>query len=143
MSNSGNDTSGGGLGKMANARDRRYTMNFTFRSPALQKWLNTAMDYHSPLGNKIDKWSDPSHLKQLWMEVLKEPLEKNHRVDRRVDGNVSQDLQSPMVSEPLQALSSRPERVASPIHRAGSARKRTRTELHFQQGISDSAKRSK
>ncbi|CCL98569.1 uncharacterized protein FIBRA_00569 [Fibroporia radiculosa] len=157
MFDSGNDAKGGGTGKVNNMANRRYTEEYTFKSSALHRWLNTAMDYHYPVDrDKERKWSDPTDLDRLWVTILKEPLEKNDRVDRRADdrhapknaaGNASgstpgNPLQATMVSGSMRLSTQSGQREESLVS-AGSARKRAHAEVHFEQDVLDHGRGSK
>ncbi|KAH9932689.1 uncharacterized protein BXZ73DRAFT_101231 [Epithele typhae] len=63
----------GGLGKMENAMNRKYTRGVRFDSPALGEWLDTMMAYHSPLPEHGDKHNNKWNVKAIdgfWKDFL-------------------------------------------------------------------------
>ncbi|CCL98568.1 uncharacterized protein FIBRA_00568 [Fibroporia radiculosa] len=145
MFDSGNDIRGGGIAKRANKFDRVHTREFVFKSHGLHRWLNTAREYNSPLKDiNRGEWTDPSHLNNLWNDVLKEQLEKNDRMDHR---SIKSDLpggpQQPMnVTGSYSNFSSNREAQES-VNSASLARKRARIGAHFGQDVSANGEGSK
>ncbi|OBZ71874.1 hypothetical protein A0H81_08089 [Grifola frondosa] len=71
ISLSGHDL--GGDAKHAIIMMRRHTRGITFSSAALQRWLNSTMDYrHAVNEPKLvpETWTDPKHLNHFWGHFL-------------------------------------------------------------------------
>ena len=64
----------GGQAKLGNAQRRAYTGRVQFESHGLHEWLNTMMNYLSPLqhhGEEFrNKWSDPAFIQTFWADFL-------------------------------------------------------------------------
>ena len=80
----------GGNGKRENAAQRQYTTGVVFESAALQEWLLTVLNYHSPLpmyGDEYkDKWSTPEPLETFWATFLQtHTLESDNRFVHTLD----------------------------------------------------------
>ncbi|KAI9062438.1 hypothetical protein FKP32DRAFT_1653023 [Trametes sanguinea] len=83
----GSETYGGDAKRM-NAQGRRYTRTITFGDPAFAEWLNTVMDYHSPLEDVQEKYKgfwDGDHLDEFWSRFLAaHELERGNRTVHQV-----------------------------------------------------------
>ncbi|OBZ71336.1 hypothetical protein A0H81_08861 [Grifola frondosa] len=78
----------GGAGKHAQLSTRTLTQRLTWTNPLIQQWLDTVMEYRSPLEKPAiivypEKWSDPKHLDTFWCDFLtSHTLEANDRIER-------------------------------------------------------------
>ena len=79
----------GGQAKRENARSRVYTDHVQFESQHLHNWLDTMMNYHSPLqhhGEEFrNRWSDPAFIETFWANFLAAhpDLEPANRVENK------------------------------------------------------------
>ena len=105
----------GGLAKRDNAHRRAYTRVVQFESRALHEWLNTMMDYHSPLphhGEEFrNRWFDPAFIETFWADFLAahSDLEPANRIENDAD-DVDQDRTSPGPSRRPSQPTTRPRR---------------------------------
>ncbi|KAI0350366.1 hypothetical protein OH77DRAFT_1431105 [Trametes cingulata] len=94
----------GGEGKLANAILRKYTGRVKFGSAALQEWLDTVMNFHSPPAALKDKYKgmwDPDRLDSFWSAFLeKSKLERDDRVVHTLSMSGCYDLNTPRSTPP-------------------------------------------
>ncbi|KAI0671011.1 hypothetical protein C8Q78DRAFT_1078956 [Trametes maxima] len=94
-----NRTTYGGECKLANAECRDAIGSVRFGSAALEEWLRTVMDYHSPAEDSTETHSgmwDPERLDAFWTTFLAtHTLERDDRVFHRLSMSGQYDLDSP------------------------------------------------
>ncbi|KAI0632323.1 hypothetical protein C8Q77DRAFT_1279367 [Trametes polyzona] len=105
----------GGSGKFVNSLERWYTRFVHFRSAAFQEWLNTVMNYHSPMGEDKEKYKDmwdPARLDAFWSEFLAtRELDKDDRMVHTLSMFARGRVQKRSGHEAASALSSPPKRA--------------------------------
>ncbi|EIW59068.1 uncharacterized protein TRAVEDRAFT_46378 [Trametes versicolor FP-101664 SS1] len=114
----GDVTFGGGW-KMDNAHSRLFTGNIQFQSAALQEWIATVADFHSPPPSLEEKYKDAwdaAHLDAFWSEFLQTRVLEND--DRVVHKLVNPDRRSlpafPPAAPPSAGPASRKHHVSPP-----------------------------
>ncbi|KAJ8468976.1 hypothetical protein ONZ51_g9289 [Trametes cubensis] len=94
----------GGVGKTANRADRMWTKLVRFDSPALQEWLDTVMNYHSPLIHEREKYRgmwEPDELDAFWSSFLEtHELERDNRTVHKLSMVSHYDPDSPPTDPP-------------------------------------------
>ena len=80
----------GGSAKMENAYSRLWTEQMGLRSHGLRNWLDSMMNFHSPIprreGEPNDKWADPASIDSFWADFLctNSELELDNRVENEL-----------------------------------------------------------
>ncbi|KAJ8457588.1 hypothetical protein ONZ51_g11440 [Trametes cubensis] len=94
----------GGVGKDANGANRTWTRRVRFGSPALQEWLDTVMNYHSPLaedGEKYEGMWEVDKLDTFWSNFLEtHELERDNRTVNKISMASQYDPDSPPTDPP-------------------------------------------
>ncbi|KAI0775522.1 hypothetical protein BD413DRAFT_470915 [Trametes elegans] len=128
------DTAHGGDAKFTNSAFRQCTRRVQFGSAALQEWLTTVMDYHSPpealREAYADKWSNPDHLDAFWTEFLRtRTLERADRVEHTISMTGFYDVDSVTTSTHRSVHTSSPAKRPSdePAHASAPPAKRARS----------------
>ncbi|KAI0326085.1 hypothetical protein GY45DRAFT_1259707 [Cubamyces sp. BRFM 1775] len=101
----------GGTGKAANCVDRMWTGRVQFLSPSLQEWLDTVMNYHSPLKEVrlkyVGMW-EPDKLDAFWSDFLStHELERDNRTVNKLSMASYYDSASPPTDPPTPPRRSR------------------------------------
>ncbi|KAI0326081.1 hypothetical protein GY45DRAFT_1374254 [Cubamyces sp. BRFM 1775] len=94
----------GGVGKNANSANRIWTRRVHFSSPALQEWLDTVMNYHSPQIQDREKYKgmwEPDKLDAFWSSFLEtHELERDNRTVNKLSMVSHYDPDSPPTDPP-------------------------------------------
>ena len=127
----------GARGKIINAENRYHTRGVVYGNPEIKAWLDTAMDYMSPLAHQKeaykDKWN-PDQLDAFWNEFL-----QSHQLE--ADDRVSHDLTKRTLlleastsdsgaSSPLPASEKRHHSPSTPIPTDTKRMRSTRSTRH-------------
>ncbi|KAI0324169.1 hypothetical protein GY45DRAFT_1263369 [Cubamyces sp. BRFM 1775] len=109
----------GGVAKTANTVDRVWTRRVRFDSPALQEWLDTVLNYHSPMAKDREKYKgmwEPDKLDAYWADFLKtHELERNDRAEHKISMSSRYDPDSPPTVPPTPTPRTPPSPLPSGI----------------------------